>query len=76
MQDYWNLYLAWKQQQLQAGPLIIGTFEKQATGKGLVWSTNRNGGRAGNNFLNDLQNKGDKGKGGIQKEVLFGYWEP
>ena len=29
MQNYWNLYLACKQQQLY-GPLIIGAFEKRA----------------------------------------------
>ena len=32
MLNYWNLYLACKQQQLYAGPLIIGTFEKRAPG--------------------------------------------
>ena len=33
MQNYWNFYLACKQQQLY-GPLIIGTFEKRAPDPG------------------------------------------
>ena len=30
MQNYWDLYLAWRQQQLYGPVNIIGTFEKRA----------------------------------------------
>ena len=65
MQNYWNLYLACKQQELY-GPLIIGTFEKRAPGSllgiyGEQWGYRKE---------NQVKQEGDWGGKGVPTALL------